>query len=324
MLIGAIHQEPDMTHRLITFFLLCATALPLCALAEDKPVAPGRTIIASDSSKKTVAMIDAEGQILWKRQIGPLHDLHLLENGNVLLQLNWTHIVEINPKTDEIVWEFKCTPTEGVKRIEIHAFQRLADGNTMIAESGNTRIIEVDKDGTIIKTIPLKVAKRNAHRDTRLARKLDSGHYLVAHEGDGVCREYNKEGKVVWEYEVPLFGKQRKGGHGPEAFGNQLFGVLRLGNGNTLIGTGNGHRVIEVTPEKKIVWMLTPEDLDGIELAWITSLQVLKNGNIVLGNCHAGPNNPQIIEVDRDKNVVWSFKDFDRFGNALTNSVVIE
>ena len=46
-------------------------------------------------------------------------------------------------------------------------------------------------------------------------------------------------------------------------------------------------------------------------------------GNIIVGNCHAGPANPQIIEVTRDKKVVWTFKDFDNFGNALANSQVI-
>ncbi len=312
--------------RLLIIALLFATALlPLRSHAEDQPTAPGRVMLAADSSKKTVAMIDKDGKAIWQRQIGPLHDLHLLANGNILLQLDWTRLVEINPKTDEIVWEYTSKPIDDVKRIEVHAFQRLADGNTMIAESGNTRIIEVDKAGNIVKTIPLKVAKRDAHRDTRLARKLANGHYLVAHEGDGVCREYDADGKVVWEFEVPLFGIERKGGHGPEAMGNQLFSVLRLDNGNTLIGTGNGHRVIEVTPEKEVVWMLTPEDLQGIEVAWVTSLQVLKNGNLIIGNCHAGPNNPQIIEVDRKtKKVIWSYKDFVRFGNALTNSVVVE
>ncbi len=43
----------------------------------------------------------------------------------------------------------------------------------------------------------------------------------------------------------------------------------------------------------------------------------LPNGNTLIVNCHAGPDNPQIIEVDTNKKVVWTFKDFARFGNAL-------
>ena len=136
-------------------------------------------------------------------------------------------------------------------------------------------------------------------------------------------REYDSSGKVVWGYEVPLFGKEPKRGHGLEAFGNQCFSVLRLKNGNTLIGTGNGHSILEVTPKKKIVWSIHQNDLEGIQLAWVTSLQVLPSGNILIGNCHAGPDNPQLIEVTRDKKVVWKFHDFERFGNALTNSQIL-
>ncbi len=41
-------------------------------------------------------------------------------------------------------------------RVEIHAFQRLPDGLTMIAETGNKRIIEVDAEDKIVKEIPLR------------------------------------------------------------------------------------------------------------------------------------------------------------------------
>ena len=94
-------------------------------------------------------------------------------------------------------------------------------------------------------------------------------------------------------------------------------------NGNTLIGTGNGHSVIEVTPAGQVVWSLHQNDLPGIQLAWVTSLQLLPSGNILINNCHAGPKNPQLIEVTREKRVAWSFLDFDRFGDSLTNSQVL-
>ena len=52
-------------------------------------------------------------------------------------------------------------------------------------------------------------------------------------------------------------------------------------------------------------------------------MQVLPSGNILIGNCHAGSENPQLIEVTRAKQVVWQFRDFERFGNALTNSQIL-
>jgi hypothetical protein len=146
----------------------------------------------------------------------------------------------------------------------------------------------------------------------------------VAHERDGAVREYDATGKVIWEYEVPLFGKAPKPGHGPEAFGNQVYSAVRLANGNTLIGTGNGHGVLEVTPAKEIVWRIDQQDLPGITLAWVTQVRRLANGNTQLINCHAGPENPQIIEVTPAKKVVWTFKDFDTFGDSLPVAVVLD
>ncbi len=286
---------------------------------------PTRRFIAADSSKSRVAIIDETGKTEWEYQIGPLHDLHVLPGGNVLLQPSWTEVVEINPASDEILWQYDAMkrPDNTGKTLEIHAFQRLANGHTMVAESGPGNIIELDKDLKVVHSMALKVSRADAHRDTRLVRKLESGNYLVCHEGDGLVREYDPSGKTVWEYAVPLFDRKPAGGHGVEAFGNQCFSAIRLANGNTLIGTGNGHSVLEVTPAEQIIWSLHQNDLPGIQLAWVTSLQVLPSGNILINNCHAGPLNPQLIEVNREKRVVWSFKDFDRFGDSLTTSQIL-
>lgn len=277
----------------------------------------GRRILAADDSTQRLAIIGKDSSIEWELKVGGIHDASLLPNGNMLLQQGWQKVVEVTPDK-RTVWEYdsgKRNGNEG-KRVEVHAFQRLANGWTMIAESGPARIIEVDKEGKIQREIRLKVEHPNAHSDTRLVRKIANGNYLVAHEADGAVREYDETGKVVWEFAVPLFGKERKGGHGPEAFGNSVFSAIRLPNGNTLIGGGNGHCVLEVNPSKEIVWKIEQNDLPGITLAWVTCVDRLPNGNTLFGNCHAGPENPQYIEVTPAKKVVWTFKDFKNFGNS--------
>jgi outer membrane protein assembly factor BamB len=275
-----------------------------------------------------LALVDDSGAVTWEMEWPGVHDLHLLENGHILTVDRFRSVVEIDPKTSEVVWKYDAYRKNGNKdrRIEIHAVQPLADDHVMVAESGAGRIIEVDRAGTLLKELALKVDKPDPHRDTRLARKLDNGNYLVAHEGDGVVREYDgTSGTVVWEYAVPLFDKPRADGHGPEAFGNQAFGVLRLDNGNTLIATGNGHSIIEVTPAKEIVWSIEQNELPGITLAWVTTLKILPNGNLVFGNCHAGPGQPQLVEVERPgKKVVWTFGQYTNFGNDVSNAVVLE
>ena len=280
-------------------------------------------VLAADKGK--IAIVGTDGKVEWEFPVRhDVHDLHVLPNGNILTHTNATTVVEITPDK-KIAWKYESKPKSGhTGRVEVHAFQRLADGTTMIAESGNARIIEVDAEGKIVKEVPLNVGKPNAHRDTRLARKLANGNYLVCHEGLGLVREYDGAGKTVWEYQLDLNNRPRSGGHGPEGHGNEVYGVARLENGNTLIGGGNNNRVIEVNPKGEIVWSVDQKELPGITLAWVTMVHPQPNGNIVFGNCHAGPTNPQLIEVTREKKVVWSFKDFTTFGNGLASSVVLK
>ena len=37
----------------------------------------------------------------------------------------------------------------------------------------------------------------------------------------------------------------------------------------------------------------------------------------------SGPENPQLLEVTRDKKVVWQFNDFTHFGNNLVAAQVL-
>lgn len=296
---------------------------PIAAFTADI-TGKGYRFIGADRS---LAIVEADGAVAWKQPVpGTPHDLSMLPNGNILVVLDNRRVVELEAKSGKELWSYdssKMNGNEG-KKIEVHAVQRVADDLTMIAESGVSRIIEVDRAGVIKHQVALKVANPHPHRDTRLVRKLASGNYLVCHEGDGVVREYDSKGEVVWDFAVPLFDKKPAGGHGPEAWGNQTYGAVRLANGNTLISTGNGHAVIEVSPKKEIVWHLKQGDLPGITFAWITTVQALPDGTVIFGNCHAGPENPQLIAVDREKKVLWSYKNFELFGNNLAMTQLLE
>ena len=309
-------------------FILSQLSAITSAIAQDEakaePIVKHSVIAAG---KKKLAIVNANGEIEWEMKWGGIHDIHLLDNGNILTRMDRDKVVEIQRANKEIVWVYDSSKQNGNegKKVEVHAFQPLADGKIMIAESGTARIIEVDRKGKLLKEIKLKVNNPHPHMDTRLARKLENGNYLVCHEGDGYLREYAGDGSVVWEYEVPLFGKEKAGGHGPDSWGNKLFGAVRLPNGNTLIATGNGHSVIEVNPDKEVVWSVTQNELPGITLAWVTTLEVLSNGNYVIGNCHAGSGQPLLVEIEpKTKKVVWQFDQFKTFGNNCSNSQLLD
>lgn len=288
---------------------------PSPSLGATEVIAPGRRILAGDDSTRRLAIIAPDGSVEWEIPVTAIHDAAELPNGNILLQQGWTKVQEVT-RDHQVVWEYDAAKANPGKPVEVHAFQRLPDGLTMIAESGPARIIEVDRAGKVHHEVKLQVDHPNAHADTRLVRKLANGHYLVAHEADGRVREYDAQGKIVWQFDIPLLGQDRKGGHGPEAFGNSVFSASRLANGHTLIGTGNGHSVLEVDRAGKTLWKISQNDLPGITLAWVTRVERLPNGNTLIGNCHAGPENPQLIEVTPERKAVWTWKDFTHFGNS--------
>jgi PQQ-like domain len=150
--------------------------------------------------------------------------------------------------------------------------------------------------------------KPGGTQNTRMARKLDNGNYLVCAESPGVVTEYNAKSEVVWEYPIKT----------------RVFGAIRLKNGNTLIASGGGASVVEVNRDGKVVWEIK-DNVPGakITLKWTTFLTELGSGNIIVGNCHAGEQNPQIFEITRDKKVVWQFNQYDTFGNGLACSQVL-
>ncbi len=311
-------------HRTALIFATFATCFFVQAFAVDEST--GHRVLLGARGRSVV--VERSGEVSWEMPWGGIHDLHVLPNGNYLTLEGAARVVEIDPKEKKVVWRYDAANSNGNegKRIEIHSVALLENGRIMVAESGAGRIIEIDRDGKLLKEIKLVLDDPNPHTDTRLVNVLKNGNYLVAHEADGVAREYDCEsGKVVWEYAVPMFGRDAKGGHGPEAFGNRLFSAIRRENGNTLIATGNGHSVIEVTPDKEIVWELHQNDLPNIRFAWVTTLNVLENGNFLIGNCHAGQGQPILVEIDpKTKKVVWTLDRHKDFGNDVSNSVLID
>lgn len=52
---------------------------------------------------------------------------------------------------------------------------------------------------------------------------------------------------------------------------------------------------------------------------------MLGNGHYVLGNCHAGKGQPVLVEIEpKTKQVVWTLDAFDRFGNSVSNTLLLD
>jgi len=106
-----------------------------------------------------VVVIDVETEkFIWHWGMDELdlpHHATLLENGNILLfdngtQRNYSRVLEVNPGTKEIEWEYKGDKLESFFSATRGSAQRLPNGNTLITESHKGRVFEVTSEGEIV------------------------------------------------------------------------------------------------------------------------------------------------------------------------------
>jgi hypothetical protein len=225
-----------------------STPPPATPATPAAPPVTHRVLLQGDGR---LAILDRRGEIEWEMPWGGIHDVHRLADGHD--DRAGEH--DARGRDRSRAPSRSCGATTRPRRTATPASAsrctrscRSPTGNLLIAESGPSRCIDDRSRGPAA----AHAAAHGGRRPTRTATRGSCDGWrmvnvLVCHEGDGAVREYDgTSGKVVWQFVVPMFGKAAKDGHGPEAFGNQVFGALRLPSGNTLIATGNGHSVLEV------------------------------------------------------------------------------
>jgi hypothetical protein len=105
-----------------------------------------------------IAIIDRAGEkILWswgQRILDKPHQPTLLDNGNILIFDNgkkrkYSRIIELNPKTKRIVWEYS-KKNKSFFTSDRGGNQQLPNGNILITESDKGRVFEITKEGTTV------------------------------------------------------------------------------------------------------------------------------------------------------------------------------
>ena len=237
-------------------------------------------------------LLGSDGATRWTYPAST-RDGWVLPDGRILLAVNRSAeypggaVVELD-KTGKPDLVFKGS------QYEVDTVQPLPGGRLMLTESGeNPRVLEIDRKGKVLATVALQCQKENHHMQTRMARKLKNGNYLVPHALDKVVKEYAPDGRVVWSVDTP----------------DWPFTAIRLPSGNTLIGCTRGNLVIEVNGEGKTVWKLTNDDLPAALIKDACGVQRLQNGNTVVTSYGAGgADETKMIEVTPGKRLVWSLK----------------
>ena len=125
---------------------------------------PDDRVMVSFRNLSTVGIIDKKsGDWVWRlgyETLAQQHDPSMLPNGNILIYDNGTHrqhdpmpasrVIEVDPKTNEIVWEYRDTPPHNFFSPYISGARRLANGNTLITEGMYGRMFQVTPDGDVV------------------------------------------------------------------------------------------------------------------------------------------------------------------------------
>ena len=207
-------------------------------------------------------------QIAWK-YLDPKvsHDADRLPDGNTLIAFGASdamsdmQVKEVNPRGG-IVWSwyardsFNRAPYLGISNegwTHTNAVTRLANGNTLVSLRNFNLMAEVDPGGKLVRTLGDGIAVGQHDPEVQ-----PDGNILFANHGQPQAAvEMAPNGTVLWQLNFP------------DQKSWPLRDADRLPNGNTLI-TGVD-RIVEVTPEKELVWRLmlkgvvfaTPQETAG-------------------------------------------------------------
>ena len=262
------------------------------AASASPPGLVNHRFLKSGCNSESVAIVGSNGEVEWEFPLKTnVSDSAVLPNGNIVFTFD-SGAREVR-RDRTVVWEYKAPAGS-----EVHACQPLPHDLFLIGESyanGKSAMHEVDRTGKIVKTIPIDNGSGGPHGQFRQVRKTRQGTYLTTQQRNGgAALECDGAGKLL------------------HSFPGGRFVAIRLDNGNTLIGCGDEHRIIEVDPKDQIVWKIDENELPGNRIGFAAGIQRLPNGNTVVCNW-AGhskmTNQPQVFEVTPDKRVVWEVRD---------------
>lgn len=288
---GMVRGTADPDFVLETYDV--ARAMAGTTLLPDNHVSNSPRIIEVNMLGEIVWSYDIPQEL--KKYSNPGFDVELLSNNNVLFVLPGNGVYEVN-RNKEVVWSYKTTKishdadrlangntifvygnndTIGDAQVtevapagnvvwswyardhynmapyntlqdqgwtHTNAVSRLANGHTLVSTRNFNMVVEVDALGEVVKTIGGGVMTEQ--HDPAL---LENGNMLAAnHSTPESAVEIDPAGNIVWQYDVA------------DSSQYPLRDANRLPNGNTLITTTK--KIIEVTPNKEIVWALAIKD----------------------------------------------------------------
>jgi hypothetical protein len=123
-------------------------------------VTPGGDILFSCRMNSRIGLVDPAGKLTWKYggDLNHQHHASVLRNGNVQVFDNGPHrlgqarsaVVEIDPKTSQVVWQWTANPEAQFFSAHISGAHRLPGDNVLVCEGRTGRLFEVTRRGDVV------------------------------------------------------------------------------------------------------------------------------------------------------------------------------
>jgi Mala s 1-like protein len=257
--------------------------LAIVALLLTGPLRAETYIYVADHNTGKVIKIKPDGSLVWDAPNGNGHDVQVLPSKNILI--NHGNVVEEVAPDKKVVWSVGRPIVTSAESV-----QRLTNGNTIIADTGRMKVLEIDTDKKVIWEFDVPNDNKRKPATMRQVRRLENGNTLICASTEDKVLEVSPEKKVVWSHALPF-----------------PYLATRLPSGNTLISSGDGYGsprgyfVVEVNKEGKEVWKYGGADAPkDQQLQWPSGHVRLANGNTLIAEARAGV----IREVSPDKKTV--------------------
>ncbi|PIQ27915.1 hypothetical protein COW36_08870 [bacterium (Candidatus Blackallbacteria) CG17_big_fil_post_rev_8_21_14_2_50_48_46] len=269
---------------------------------------PNDHFLIHDPERQRIIEFTNKGLITWqiggKDGIGhmellePMNPIRLPSGNTLFADAGSDTVYEVS-KSGQIRWQFP--PSDKSSEIRLHRpvkAMRKLNGNTIIVDQGNHRVIEINPQNKIVWqygiTSSVGITRGRIYSPSDM-QVLKGGHFLITDTDNHRVIEVNQDEEIVWQFGNP----ENKLGSGYGSHSNQLNApsqAFRMPNGNTLIADSENRRVVEVNPEKEIVWLFDT----GIEKASGGAFSFIPNRMVRMGNGNTVVFSPlYVIEVTR-------------------------
>ncbi len=253
-----------------------------------------------------IVELDTSGRVIWETSVKAPDDLSVTPDGNLLVdQPDRASVVELSRSTGKEIWRYghdgQPGSKEGFLRLPDDSF-RLADGTTLICDSGNHRVIRVDPKGRIVWQYGHTAVRGSAPGYLEApndAVPLANGDILITTEYPPRVLEVTAEKNVVGSLAL-----DRLKGLRPPVLRASDAVPTGVSDRYLLADYERQGRIVELDHEGRVSWSYGPKSGPGA-LDHPSAVTPLPDGRILISD----DGHDRVLMIDREGKLLWSYGD---------------